>query len=80
MKSPWDGKACRSFGKNTKWTLPFMAMSITMKEHAPYTRYIKIILTHTPSKKNLRNTQDMIHMLIKLDVIVCDYLTRRTPF
>ncbi|KAK1564846.1 hypothetical protein Q3G72_012917 [Acer saccharum] len=38
LGSPWEWKACKNFGKNTKRTLHFMDMSITAKEHNRFIR------------------------------------------
>lgn len=42
MQSPGEGRACRSFGRSTRWILHYLAMSTTMKEHALFTRYKSI--------------------------------------
>lgn len=39
LKNPWEGKVCRGFGRSTRLTLHFLAMSITMKELVQSIRY-----------------------------------------
>ncbi|RVW52657.1 putative inactive purple acid phosphatase 24 [Vitis vinifera] len=34
---PGEGRACRSFGRSTRWILHYLAMSTTMKEYALFT-------------------------------------------
>lgn len=40
LTSPWAGKACRSFGRSTRWILLSMVTSTTMKGLVPFTRYV----------------------------------------
>lgn len=73
LKSQWDENICRSYGRNIRWILHFMDMSIIMKEPALYTRYSVFVLFLFPFldreqlADNLVKGQAIVH--IKGDIL-----------